>query len=44
MNDRLFLRSATRFDPATGRDRRINGWAGAADELEREFGGRSDGA
>jgi hypothetical protein len=33
-----FLRNGTRYDPATGRDRRMNGWTAAADELEREFG------
>lgn len=32
-----WLRNARRYDPATGRDRRMNGWAGAADELEREL-------
>lgn len=33
-----FLRAATREDPATGRDKHMSGWAGAADALERHFG------
>jgi murein L,D-transpeptidase YcbB/YkuD len=32
-----WLRSQTRWDPRTGRDRAINGWRLAADEIEREF-------
>lgn len=33
------LRDATHWDPGSGRDRHVNGWRAAADELERAFGG-----